>query len=115
MSQRHPSPNDPGSAWRTELPQKILHSRLAAPPARHRRHCEKRNAKIATEGQKAQPATIRAHVYTDATIPTPLCTEDLPAAHGGYTVKPGTPYAAKKRWTLKELLGLGFQLVRWDG
>ncbi|KAJ7839994.1 hypothetical protein B0H14DRAFT_2360895, partial [Mycena olivaceomarginata] len=21
----------------------------------------------------------------------------------------------KKRWTLKELLGLGFQLVRWDG
>ncbi|KAJ7799759.1 hypothetical protein B0H14DRAFT_3491316 [Mycena olivaceomarginata] len=70
------------------------------PPARHRRRCEKRNAKIAEEGQKARPATIRAHVYTDTAIPTPLRTEDLPAAHGGYTAKPGTPYAAKKRWTL---------------
>ncbi|KAJ7685970.1 hypothetical protein B0H17DRAFT_1332964 [Mycena rosella] len=52
----------------------------------------------------------RSHTTLDATR--------LPATHGGYAARVESAdetWGSKKRRSLPELLGLGFQLVRWNG
>ncbi|KAK0184239.1 hypothetical protein F5146DRAFT_1145664 [Armillaria mellea] len=40
----------------------------------------------------------------------------LPVAYGGYAVKAETPYGAKKKYSVDELVNArGFQYINWDG
>ncbi|KAJ7020576.1 hypothetical protein C8F04DRAFT_1274881 [Mycena alexandri] len=89
---------------------------IKPPPRGHVTRRLKRNAKIAKDGQVPCASTVHAQVRPEATIPTSLATEELPAAHGGYAAKAKCDhYGAKKRRTLTELIAVGFQLIKWDG
>ncbi|KAJ7093862.1 hypothetical protein B0H15DRAFT_776299 [Mycena belliarum] len=84
-------------------------------PYAHIKRRQRRNKKITEEGQRPRPATLREHISAQRAIPTELNASDLQAAHGGYSAKGGDTRGSKKRRSLPELLGLGFELIRWDG
>ncbi|KAJ7084525.1 hypothetical protein B0H15DRAFT_751412, partial [Mycena belliarum] len=55
------------------------------------------------------------HLRAEHAIPTAIDAEDLPAAFGAYGAKVGDSGGSKKARSVHELLGLGFQLIEWDG
>ncbi|KAJ7433563.1 hypothetical protein FB451DRAFT_1419628 [Mycena latifolia] len=95
------------------LPLLLLPSRPL--PYLHIKRHTKRNKKIAEQGQLPHPATLPEYVRQERTIPTQLAAHELRAAHGAYTAKVGDTYGCKVRRSLPELLGLGFELIQWDG
>lgn len=84
----------------------------------HRRRAAK-NAKNRSETDHVPRAsTIHDHVQSALPIHTSLDTEALPAAHGGYTAKAedtNSKRGSKKRYTLADLVKLGFDIVEWNG
>ncbi|KAJ7439668.1 hypothetical protein FB451DRAFT_1107041 [Mycena latifolia] len=84
-------------------------------PHAHRKRAAKRKEKIAQTGQRPRPATLREHIRGERAIATDLDASKLDAAHGAYSAKSGDTYGGQKRRSVAELLGLGFQLIRWDG
>lgn len=94
-------------------------SPLPAPSSRpsraHRRRKRKREDDYRKRGHVARKETVQAHICPSASLQTPLTTEALPAASGGYSAKNVAPRAAKKQHRLDDLLAQGFSLVSWDG
>jgi hypothetical protein len=62
---------------------------------------------------------LREHVQPAQPIHVPSFNASaLPTAHGAYAAKvegQAEKRGGKQRRSLAELIGLGFQLVRWDG
>ncbi|KAJ7713836.1 hypothetical protein B0H14DRAFT_3523214 [Mycena olivaceomarginata] len=79
----------------------------------------KRMRKIAEVGFTPRASTLREHVQPVQPIYAPSFNASaLPTAHGAYAAKvegPAEKRGGKQRRSLAELIGLGFQLVRWDG
>ncbi|KAJ7067721.1 hypothetical protein B0H15DRAFT_794100 [Mycena belliarum] len=84
-------------------------------PFAHIKRRNKRNKTITEQGQLPRPATLREHIRAERAIPTELDAAELPAARSGYAGKVGETWGSKKPRSLKELLGLGFTLIKWDG
>lgn len=98
-------------------PAKPAAKSKATKAANIRRAAKRAKAQAAT-GHAPSASTVRAHVQPAAPLATSLNTSDLPAALGAYTAK--VEYKAEKRGgkvhrTLADLLGIGFQLIKWDG
>ncbi|KAJ7091642.1 hypothetical protein C8R44DRAFT_719715 [Mycena epipterygia] len=85
----------------------------------HRRRAAKRARTIETEGYEPRESTIRDHVRPAAPVVAPsFDASTLPVAHGAYGAKvedKAEKYGSKKRRTVAELIGLGFQLIPWNG
>jgi hypothetical protein len=82
------------------------------------RRAAKRAKKHAETGHVRATSTIRAHVQVAAPLATSINSSDLPAALDAYAAK--VEGKAEKRGskvprTLASLLGMGFQLIKWDG
>ncbi|KAJ7818538.1 hypothetical protein B0H14DRAFT_2601255 [Mycena olivaceomarginata] len=93
----------------------------AGPPQKgnHRRRALKRARKIAEVGFTPRASTLREHVQPAQPIQAPsFNASTLPTVHGAYAAKvegQAEKRGGKQRRSLAELIGLGFQLVRWDG
>ncbi|KAF8178794.1 hypothetical protein K438DRAFT_1977629 [Mycena galopus ATCC 62051] len=92
--------------------------RVKSTDAAHSRRAKKRANKKLEIGHVPTAATARAHIVPATPLPTDLTASTLPAALGAYAAKVAD--ATEKRGSkvprsLANLLGLGFQLVQWDG
>ncbi|KAJ7867084.1 hypothetical protein B0H14DRAFT_3441981 [Mycena olivaceomarginata] len=75
----------------------------------HIRRAAKRARHIEEQGHAARPSAVERHVRSAEPIHVPsFDASTLP-------VSLGAEYGAKKRRSLAELIGLGFQLIRWNG
>ncbi|KAJ7781734.1 hypothetical protein DFH07DRAFT_764761 [Mycena maculata] len=85
----------------------------------HRRRAAKRAKGIESKGYEARASTICDHILPAKPVPAPAFdAADLPAAQGAYGAKVESKqekYGHKKRRTLAELIGLGFQVIHWNG
>jgi hypothetical protein len=84
----------------------------------HRRRKAKRAQKLAEHGHIPAAKTLRKIVAPTPRLPIDFNAAVLPTAFGAYAAKvedKAERYGSKKRRTLKELLGLGFHLVEWNG
>ncbi|KAJ7698010.1 hypothetical protein B0H17DRAFT_1006854 [Mycena rosella] len=86
----------------------------------HVRRKKLRTATVQRDGHAPSTSTFNDHVRPalDNPLQTTLDATRLPAAHGGYAARVESAdemWGSKKRHPLPELLGLGFQLVRWNG
>lgn len=95
---------------------------LAGPHRRHRAHAHraaKRARKIEEHGHVTRPAATRRHVQSSTRLDVnSFDTATLPVALGAYTAKTEgrkEKYGSKQRRSVAELIGLGFQLIRWNG
>ncbi|KAJ7680001.1 hypothetical protein B0H14DRAFT_3535987 [Mycena olivaceomarginata] len=95
---------------------------VASGPAQtgsHRRRALKCAREIETRGHVARPAALRK--YVAPAQPLHLPTFDaaaMPTAHGAYAAKVedrAEKRGSKQRRSLAELIGLGFQLIPWNG
>ncbi|KAF8179786.1 hypothetical protein K438DRAFT_1977147 [Mycena galopus ATCC 62051] len=89
-----------------------------SPVAANSRRANKHLRDLQKKGHVPTAATADAHVKPAAPIATNLSTSTLPAAVGAYAAK--VEHKNEKRGSqtphsLPNLLGLGFQLLRWDG
>jgi hypothetical protein len=100
----------------------VPHPRPGSPPlsekpisrqnARRRR---KRIAALLLEGQLPRARTLKKYVQPATPLLTSLATQNLPVTSCGYHGRPTSPEDARKAYTLRDLLPLGFELVPWDG
>ncbi|KAJ7203289.1 hypothetical protein GGX14DRAFT_570173 [Mycena pura] len=85
----------------------------------HRRRAAQRARKIASEGHVPRASTLREHVATAKPISVPTFdASGLPSTRGAYAAvveQKAEKYGHKKQRSVAELIGLGFQLVQWDG
>ncbi|KAJ7894414.1 hypothetical protein B0H14DRAFT_2559198 [Mycena olivaceomarginata] len=85
----------------------------------HHRRALKRVHKIETDGFTPRASTLREHVQPAQPLHAPSFNASaLPTARGAYAAKvedKAEKYGGKKRHSLAELIGLGFQLVHWNG
>ncbi|KAF7367672.1 hypothetical protein MSAN_00830900 [Mycena sanguinolenta] len=85
----------------------------------HRRRAAKRVKTIHEEGHRPRASVIDQQVRQADPLAVPsLNAEALPAAQGAYVAKIETKIekrGSKTRRSLAELIGLGFQLIPWDG
>ncbi|KAJ7467008.1 hypothetical protein FB451DRAFT_1401859 [Mycena latifolia] len=86
----------------------------------HRKRQEKRARTKTEEGHAPRPFTLRKHVRPALVKPlrAAINANLLPAARGAYAAKVADGdelYGRKKRRTLDELVGLGFQIIEWNG
>ncbi|KAJ7761278.1 hypothetical protein DFH07DRAFT_740376 [Mycena maculata] len=85
----------------------------------HRRRAAKRAKGIQHEGYEPRASIIRDHVLPAEPVTSPAFdASTLPTAQGAYTAKVESKqekYGSKKRRTLAELIGLGFQVIPWNG
>ncbi|KAF7348118.1 hypothetical protein MSAN_01764400 [Mycena sanguinolenta] len=85
----------------------------------HRRRAAKRAKTIHEEGHRPRASVIDQQVRQADPLAVPsLNAEALPAAQGAYVAKIETKIekrGSKTRRSLAELIGLGFQLIPWDG
>ncbi|KAJ7225314.1 hypothetical protein GGX14DRAFT_556116 [Mycena pura] len=83
-------------------------------PGPHRRRAAKRARKIASEGHVPRASAVRKHVAPAQPICVPAFNASgLPSARGAYAAvveQKVEKYGHKKRRSVAELLGLGFQL-----
>ncbi|KAJ7068933.1 hypothetical protein B0H15DRAFT_807364 [Mycena belliarum] len=93
----------------------VIASGRKPPSFAHIKRRNRRNKKIAEQGQLPRPATLREHIHQERVIATECDAATLPAAHGGYSAKVGDTWGSKKPRSLQDLLGLGFELIKWDG
>jgi hypothetical protein len=95
---------------------------VAAGPAlsgAYRRRALKRAKAIETSGHIARGATMRKYVEPAQLVSLPAFNAAvLPAAQGAYAAKVearAEKRSSKQHRTLAELMGLGFQLIPWNG
>ncbi|KAJ7177350.1 hypothetical protein C8R43DRAFT_942621 [Mycena crocata] len=83
----------------------------------NRRRAARRVRKVQDSGHTAQASTTATFVRPAKSFRTALKTEALPVAAGAYAakLKAGELKGGKKARSLSELLGLGFQLFKWNG
>jgi hypothetical protein len=84
----------------------------------HNRRAARRARDFATKGHVPAPSTIEAHVKRAAPLATGLDASTLPAALGAYGAKSEDNKerrGSKVCRSLSSLLGIGFQLIQWDG
>ncbi|KAJ7200511.1 hypothetical protein GGX14DRAFT_400506 [Mycena pura] len=85
----------------------------------HRRRAASRARKIAHGGHIPRASTLSKHVAPAHPIRVPTFNAtDLPSARGAYAAvveQKIEKYGRTKRRSVAELIGLGFQLVQWDG
>ncbi|KAJ7304692.1 hypothetical protein DFH08DRAFT_825446 [Mycena albidolilacea] len=85
----------------------------------HIRCAVKRTRQIEEQGHAACPSAVERHVRSAEPIHVPsFDASTLPVSLGAYagkTENKAEKYGAKKRRTLAELIGLGFQLICWNG
>ncbi|KAF8128080.1 hypothetical protein K438DRAFT_1789657 [Mycena galopus ATCC 62051] len=85
-----------------------------SPVAANSRCANKRLRNVQKKGHVPTAATADAHVKRAAPIATNLSTSTFPAALGAYGAK--VEHKDERRGSkIPNLLGLGFQLLRWDG
>ncbi|KAJ7818941.1 hypothetical protein B0H13DRAFT_1921973 [Mycena leptocephala] len=78
----------------------------------------KRTKSKQEQGHVPAAATLDEHVRRALPLATGLTASTLPAASGTYAAKnadAGERYGSKVRRSLANLLGLGFERVKWDG
>ncbi|KAF7353122.1 hypothetical protein MSAN_01499600 [Mycena sanguinolenta] len=89
------------------------------PTGAHSRSRARRRHKIAAQGHDINPAVREAVVSRSEQIAIPKSdASTLPCAHGPYGGKTEQRHETRgkqKKWSVAGLLGLGFQLIRWDG
>ncbi|KAJ6552583.1 hypothetical protein DFH09DRAFT_1319034 [Mycena vulgaris] len=112
-----PNPHTGPHRHRPAKPKRQANKDAAAAARRKTKRAREKQAR----GHAPAASTIQEHVKPAAAAPlaTHLDTPTLPAALGAYAAKldpkkkrgPG----CKVRRTLADMLGLGFQLVEWDG
>ncbi|KAF8173039.1 hypothetical protein K438DRAFT_1772466 [Mycena galopus ATCC 62051] len=86
--------------------------------AAHSRRAKRRTKEFTKTGHVPVAATARAHVAPAAPLETNLAPSTLPVALGAYAAKVednAERRGSKVPRSLTNLLGLGFQLVKWDG
>jgi hypothetical protein len=95
---------------------------VASGPAQsgsHRRRALKRARGVETHGHVARPAAIRKYVGPAQPLHLPAFdAAALPTAHGAYAAKVedrAEKRGGKQRRSLAELIGVGFQLIPWNG
>jgi hypothetical protein len=100
----------------------LVSSGKSATKAANHRRAGKRRAQTAQQlsqnGHVAHAATIEAHVHRAVPLAAGFDASSLPAASGAYSAKvenKSERYGSKVQCSLTNLLGLGFQLVTWDG
>ncbi|KAF7358609.1 hypothetical protein MSAN_01199600 [Mycena sanguinolenta] len=85
----------------------------------HCRRAAKRVKKVHEEGHRPRASVIDQHVRQAEPLAVPsLDAEALPAAHGAYAAKIENKLekrGSKTCRSLAELIGLGFQIIHWDG
>jgi hypothetical protein len=85
----------------------------------HRRRALKRARNVETHGHVARPAAIRKYVGPAQPFRLPVFdAATLPTAHGAYAAKVedrDEKRGSKQRRSLAELIGVGFQLIPWNG
>ncbi|KAJ7778948.1 hypothetical protein B0H16DRAFT_1711298 [Mycena metata] len=84
----------------------------------HRRRKGNREAAVSSSGHVARPAAYLKHAVGAKSLPTTLVPDALPVQWGAY--RAGMPtvlenFRAKKRWTLSQLISIGFTRIQWDG
>ncbi|KAJ7802741.1 hypothetical protein B0H14DRAFT_3488149 [Mycena olivaceomarginata] len=103
------------------LAQAVLSGKSATKAAnRHRagKHRAQTTQQLSQNDHVAHAATIEAHVRRAVPLAAGFDTSSLPAASGVYSTKVENKrerYGSKVQHSLTNLLGLGFQLVTWDG
>ncbi|KAJ7033781.1 hypothetical protein C8F04DRAFT_1260512 [Mycena alexandri] len=88
------------------------------PSASHRRRALKRAATHVAAGHQPAAPGLLAHVNAAVPLTTAFDTSTLPSTHGAYAAKvedKAEKHGSKVRRSLANLLGLGFDLIRWDG
>ncbi|KAJ7868477.1 hypothetical protein B0H13DRAFT_2351363 [Mycena leptocephala] len=85
----------------------------------HRRRKIRRLRRIEAEGHVRQASVIEGVVKPAQPVEVPdFDASTLPTAHGAYSGKTEQPterFGSKKRRSVAELIGLGFQLFKWNG
>ncbi|KAF8135956.1 hypothetical protein K438DRAFT_1786658 [Mycena galopus ATCC 62051] len=114
-----PSPEPPLSHTRPTSTYDDLVATGKPQSGPHRRRAAKHARTIANQGYARYPAAVQHQV--EPTEPEPLPSFDtstLPCACGAYVTKVDTTdekYGSKQQHNLTNLMGLGFQLIRWNG
>ncbi|KAJ7832528.1 hypothetical protein B0H14DRAFT_3463313 [Mycena olivaceomarginata] len=109
--------------WPPPDPMNEVDDLPPAPPTRKRRASptfeDVRARNIEEQGHTARPSAVERHVRSAEPIHVPsFDASTLPVSLGAYAGKTENKtekYGAKKRRSLAELIGLGFQLIRWNG
>ncbi|KAJ7745310.1 hypothetical protein B0H16DRAFT_1462826 [Mycena metata] len=95
---------------------------LGAPASRisraHRHHNRIREAAVISASHVARPAAYLKHTAGAKSLQIALDPDTLTVQWGAYQAGMPTDlekFRAKKRWTLSQLIGLGFRRIQWDG
>ncbi|KAK7007336.1 hypothetical protein R3P38DRAFT_3597636 [Favolaschia claudopus] len=131
-TKRHRSPSFDEVVASSDKPHKGPHRHRPAKPeqkaklttqqkstnAANARRAAKRAKQFAEVGHVAAPSTVEQYVSPATPVETELNTVDLPIKLGAYSAKSSTQtelLGSRVPRSLRELLGRGFHLVRWDG
>ncbi|KAJ7706644.1 hypothetical protein B0H14DRAFT_3525961 [Mycena olivaceomarginata] len=111
---------DIDDVWPTHnLGRLTMLMKIAQRPTASKRHNSvERRKQLSQNGHVAHAATIEVHVRRAVPLAAGFDASSLPAASGAYSAKvenKSERYGSKVRRSLTNLLGLGFQLVTWDG
>lgn len=105
----------------SEIPE-IEDSQAGVQPIKRRKHktYKKQMARTDQYKIKGRITPLRAKqltAHSTAHRQSDLDSSDLPATQDGYSGKniPQTYREAAHKWTVEELLGQGFSLIKWDG
>ncbi|KAJ7276989.1 hypothetical protein C8J57DRAFT_1061498 [Mycena rebaudengoi] len=100
-----------------QIPQQSSEQQPKQSPSNHRR-AARRSKQLAKTGHIPSTETVAKHVQPAIPLATGLTASTLPAAFGAYCGKvedKKEKLGSKVRRSLSNLLGLGFQLIEWDG
>lgn len=81
----------------------------------HQKRRRAREQRVLDQGHSATPRALRKIVNPTHKISTPLKSESLPVARGGYSAIRGTFVGAKTMHSLESLSVLGIRVVPWNG
>ncbi|KAK7013947.1 hypothetical protein R3P38DRAFT_2546007 [Favolaschia claudopus] len=117
-TKRQRSPSFDEVVASSDPPTKGPHRRRPSTKAANARRAAKRARTIEEAGHVPNPATIETYVSPATPVKTQLDTLSLPTKLGAYSAKSSTAQersGSQVPRSLRELLGRGFHLVRWDG
>ncbi|KAJ7726037.1 hypothetical protein DFH07DRAFT_970648 [Mycena maculata] len=113
-----PRPGPQRSSTKAEKAAKAAEKAQKAHAASHNRRRAKHARDLAAHGHLPSPATVSAIVRPAVPLKTDLNASALPTAFGAYSGKLEDKIekkGSKVRRSVADLVGLGFQLVKWDG
>jgi ribosomal protein L4 len=84
---------------------------------RNKKRAAKRRKKVNEEGHTAKVRTIFEHVQLADAVEAAIKLQALPVAKGAYSARrlARNRFDLMKEYTLAELDGFGFTVLRWDG